>query len=147
MALFFAVESYQPPSPVVWLFDATWDHAMDARQLDDELGIQDHDKTLLIQPAPHSHRVVAQAGWHTVHSLGRHNGRGIRAMNDDEDAARLTCIAIDSDMWKFIKDELRSMGIHAATVYGDLNSVCREIENDTAFPLCLRGTAKPPIVE
>ena len=132
MALFFAVDTHKPHSPVVWIFDPTMAQMLDGARLHTEPALQDHEKTLLIEPTPHSHRVVAQAGFHTVHSMGRHDGSGIRPMNDTE-ADRLTCIMVDPDQWKFLRDELRSMGIHAATVYGDLNSVCREIESECDF--------------
>jgi hypothetical protein len=34
--------------------------------------------------------------------------------------------------------ELRLMGIHAATVYGDLTSVCKEIQNELEIPPSMR---------
>jgi hypothetical protein len=51
-------------------------------------------------------------------------------MNEAEDAAFLTVIAIEPQRARAIKRELRYMGIHSATVYGDLTSVCREIHDD-----------------
>jgi hypothetical protein len=55
-------------------------------------------------------------------------------MNETRDADYLTAIAIDPQQAIDIKKELRDMGIHAATVYGDLNSVCKEIQNDLGIP-------------
>jgi len=141
MALFFAVEPYQPKCPIVWIFDPPNNQVNAARTLFQQDGIYDQDKTVAIRPALHSHRIVAQAGWHTVHSLGRHNKRGIREMNDSEDASHLTAITVVPKMAKVIKDELRELAIHAATVYGDVSSVCREIQNDTVLSCSVRRVA------
>jgi hypothetical protein len=55
-----------------------------------------------------------------------------------DDSERLTILAIDPQRTKDIRIDLRDMGIHSATVYGDLSSVCREIENDLAIPLSMK---------
>jgi hypothetical protein len=46
----------------------------------------------------------------------------------------LTVLRIKPTQAQTIKLELRTMGIHSATVYGDLTSVCREIESDLTVP-------------
>jgi hypothetical protein len=137
MALFFAVEGYGPKCPVVIIFDAHHEQVIAGRLLTRDAFIHDQDKTILLQPALHSQRVVAQAGWHTVHSVDRRDGKGLRSMNET-DANRLTTILIAPSAAVDIKKELRAMGVHAATVYGDLASVCREIEDDLGIPPSMR---------
>lgn len=137
MALFFAVDGCNPKCPVVIIFDAHHEQVIAGRLLNKDAFIHDQDKTILLQPALHSQRVVAQAGWHTVHSVDRGDGKGLRSMNET-DANRLTTILIAAHAAVGIKKELRAMGIHAATVYGDLASVCREIEDDLGIPPSMR---------
>lgn len=142
MALFFAVEPLAPKCPMVWIFDAPHAYIILGRSLNNDNSLYVGNPTLLIRPVPHSHRVVTQAGWHTLHDLGMSDdtriiqkpGLRVPAMNETRDADYLTAIAIDPQQAIDIKKELRDMGIHAATVYGDLNSVCREIQNDLGIP-------------
>jgi hypothetical protein len=88
---------------------------------------------LLLRPSRHSQRIVAQAGWHTVHSFyGREdNSLGGVSMNESaRDREQLTIIEINPTSIQLIRNELSAMGIEAATVYGDLTSVCTELQNN-----------------
>jgi hypothetical protein len=138
MALYFAVDARESPCPTVWIYDGT------RQQLDfgsswnrDEKGSDAAAAIVIVNPTRHSHRVVAQAGWHTVHSLslGMSQRGEPRPMNETEQPTRLVRVAIEPQMARSIKLGLRDMGIHAATVYGDLTSVCQEIWNDGDFRL------------
>ena len=93
---------------------------------------------VIIKPTPHSRRVVAQAGWHTVHALVLNRRRlGImRPIDETENDTHLASILIEPDKARNIKKELREMGIHAATVYGDLTSVCRGSKMTLRFQSC-----------
>ncbi|MGD0499204.1 MAG: hypothetical protein ABSC23_12300 [Bryobacteraceae bacterium] len=83
-------------------------------------------------PTRHSQRVVAQAGWHTVHRLGADEDEVIvEPMTTSLDSERLAVVEIDPQRALEIRIELREMGIHSGTVYGDLSSICREIEYDS----------------
>ena len=90
----------------------------------------DLNTTTVLQPTRDSQRVAAQAGWHTIQSI--HNGHKIvPALNRIEsELERLVLISIDKSSGRGIRRELKDMGIDSATVYGDLSSVCREIEDD-----------------
>jgi hypothetical protein len=132
MGLFFSVSALYLPAPTVYIYDATLDQLNKGRRLNGEAGIQDREDTLVLSPTPHSQRVVAQAGYHTVHSLLRNDG-GVRVQsleNSPGDCKRLTLVTIEPTKAHNIRWELQDMGIHAATVFGDLASVCREIQDD-----------------
>lgn len=139
IALFFAVEQPDSRRPTVWMYDAT-DH-----QLKGGLHLKENSKTseliTVMQPGNHSQRVTAQAGWHTVHRLDENHG--IVPMNKmDFHQERLTKIPVYNGKATTIRDELKEMGIHHATVYGDLGSVCRAIQDDFQIPLSMRLSAK-----
>jgi hypothetical protein len=53
-------------------------------------------------------------------------------MNEGDDANQLSLIPLHPSKSQPIKKELRDMGIHAATVYGDLTSICREMQDELA---------------
>jgi len=146
MALFFAVEGLRAHAPMVCIYHASLKQLEDGRELNRQVGIQEQPTgTVLLDPSRHSQRVVAQAGWHTVHSLAGldENSTLVKSMNDsEEDSARLKIIVIDAHSRRSIRGELRAMGIEAATVYGDLSSVCREIENDLEVPPAMRRDAE-----
>jgi hypothetical protein len=146
MALFFAVDDSTLPSPIVWIYDATKGQLELGRSCkSDQTGL-DPAAIVVVNPIPHSHRVAAQAGWHTLHSLtlGRSSTGTLRPMYESEQPNRLEAITIETQMARSIKLELRDMGIHAATVYGDLTSVCREIQDDLQIPASMRREAKIP---
>lgn len=143
MALFFAVEGSAPSRPVVWIYDGTETQLTLGRACKRAQGQLDPAPIVIVQPAPHSHRVVAQAGWHTVHSLtlGMRQTGTMRPMYEIEQPTRLAAIPIEPQKARSIKQELWHMGIHAATVYGDLTSVCREIQDDLEIPYEMRREA------
>jgi hypothetical protein len=119
IALFFALDDMEPLRPTVWMF------CVAAKQLDD---------AIVIQPGSHSHRVAAQAGWHTVHRLDASGG--IQPLDKtDSISERLIKIVLERRAAQAIRSELKEMGINHATVYADLASVCREIEIDLQIPV------------
>jgi len=145
MALFFAVETLAPKSPIVWMYDAPIVYVLLDRSPKTNV-LYTGNPALLLRPMPHSHRVVIQAGWHTIHDSGMTEDRHfiqepnlrVPAMENTNDAKLLTAIPVTPHKAIDIKKELRDMGIHAATVYGDLASVSREIQNDLGIPAYMR---------
>jgi hypothetical protein len=138
IALFFALEEPAPKDPIVWIFDPFPGQVLLGTIANDILR-HGGPYALVIEPVSHSHRVVSQAGWHTVHDLGMITDdpnivvpNQVLPMNETEDSSRLIAIPINPESVGKIKAELRNMGINAASVYGDLASICREIQND--FP-------------
>lgn len=99
--------------------------------------------TTVVEPTRHSLRVAAQAGWHTWHPIyEKDRSFFAQSMNDTEDdSVRLVLVAINPTKILHIRDELKNMGIHSATVYGDLTSVCREIQDDLNVPPSMRPDA------
>jgi hypothetical protein len=73
-----------------------------------------------------------QAGWHTVHRM--HDGKdGLKVVPLTDmtwHEGRTMKIKIAAMSAGAIRKELGDMGIKHATVYGDLQSVCRSIRND-----------------
>ena len=122
MALFFALDASIPlKKPVVWMFDPSIIQVKGEHYLRSGIEITD---AVVVCPHSHSQRVVAQAGIHTFHP-------DKRPLNEYPlDKCRLNKLVINPDRAANIKEELRDMGIHCATVYGDLNSVCREIVDE-----------------
>lgn len=138
MGLFFAVDSLKPQEPTVWIYDGTREqHIWGTAWNQEDDTTPDSQKIVIINPIPHSHRVVAQAGWHTVHPFDFDNQEAIPLERSSE-SARLETVAVAPQSAKGIKAELRDMGIHAATVYGDLTSVCKEIQDDLEIPSGMR---------
>jgi hypothetical protein len=121
IALFFAVAPLHPPAPTVYICDGI---RYNVPQPPASMRVSpEPNAPEIMRPARHSHRVVAQAGWHTWHSDEGTDMRG--SPNEPIDA-----LSIVPSQTRSIRNELKDMGIEAATVYGDLNSICREIEID-----------------
>jgi hypothetical protein len=125
MALFFAVDAPNPPTPTVYVYDSRHEQLKQGFKLHHLTDISEPTETLLFTPTSHSLRVVAQAGLHTVHSM--RDDRHILGMERSEDAERITIISIDPAHVFKIRWDLKAMGIHSATVYGDLASIVKEI--------------------
>lgn len=127
IALFFAVEQPYAINPTVWIYNAT-EHQLKAGLYLKE-GSQSPELATIFQPGRHSQRVTMQAGWHSAHKLD--GDQQILPMNKmDFHSERLTKVSVNRDQVETIRAELRQMGIDHATVYGDLTSVCRAIQDD-----------------
>ena len=146
MALFFAVENPIAPRPMVWIYDATSQKVQHGKRFRVSPIIPPGTRgetTTVLEPTRHSQRVAAQAGWHTWHPIYEKDQRlFVQSMDETEDdSARLVRVAIDPAKAHDIRDELKNMGLHSATVYGDLTSVCREIQDDLNVPPTMRPDA------
>lgn len=143
MALFFAVDGPSPYAPVVWIYRAKNEEITAGRVLSDRQ-VPDLEHIVVLTPIRHSQRVVFQAGLHTVHTLRGYLDDRIVNPGDDllKTEDRVVSINIDPSSVKNIRTELKLVGIHSATVYGDLGSVCREIEDDLGVPLQMRRDMK-----
>jgi hypothetical protein len=130
-ALFFALDADKHPSPTVYIYHAkekqivNEDDKQTARPFDIE-------QTKIFQPMGHSPRVAMQAGWHTVHRI---HGTGDKSrflpLEDMEfHQQRLDKVQIEPTALEPLRNELREMGIHHATVYGDLHTVCVSIARE-----------------
>lgn len=142
MALFFAVERRSLSNPVVWLYDVLEDQLPIRQNYDLENAPYEHDRVVAFQPSFHSPRVAAQAGWHTIHWLRRLQNDSMESESLEViDSDRVAQCHIDRTSAGNIREELRSIGIHATTVFGDLGSICREIEDECDLPPAMRRDA------
>lgn len=141
MALFFAVETPAAPKPTVWIYDATQRQLDDGKNLRNVRGLE---VTTILEPVRHSQRVAAQAGWHTVHQVFDQDKNAlVKPMNKMEnDAARLVLVSVHPNKIADIRRELKDLGIHSATVYADLSSLCREIQDELGVPPGMRRDPK-----
>jgi hypothetical protein len=127
VALFFAVEQ-SPISPTVYLYQAQKSQIVDdtARKC----APADITKTRIMRPSVHSVRVALQEGWHTVHRLHpkRRGGKMVIPLADMEwHEGRLAHVKIDRSHIGKIRSELKKMGLHHPTIYGDFEKVCVSI--------------------
>lgn len=147
-ALFFAVENPHSPNPKVWIYDADSKEISDGdtlKFLPDLDTVYEYRKQTqvgpiaILDPSRHSQRIVAQAGVHTVHLTTDPGKFRAQPMNEIAGCAqRLIEVLVDQKSAWNIRSELREMGVHGATVYGDLSSVCRELEDDLNLPVSMR---------
>jgi hypothetical protein len=134
MALFFALDDPAPRRPTVWVYSVT----------QEQLHGRVVENINIVQPGRHSHRVAVQAGWHTVHHLeGLDDDLQIRPLSQMAfHSERLTEVSIHRDKANSIRGELKEMGIDHVTVYADLTSVCRAIQDELKIPPSMRLQSK-----
>jgi hypothetical protein len=135
-ALFFAVERDNPRSPAVYVYPAAESKEMQEQKRNDSPFNLVH--TRIMKPVAHSTRVALQAGWHTVHAI--HTIRDGTEMvipleQLDPHDKLIERIDIEPSMASTIRTQLAVMGIGNATIYGDLQSVCRSIQRDCGYSL------------
>lgn len=135
-ALFFAVERDNPRSPAVYVYPAAESKEMQEQKKNGSPFKLIH--TRIMKPVAHSTRVALQAGWHTVHAI--HKTRDGTEMvipleQLDPHDKLIERIDIEPSMASSIRTELANMGIGDATIYGDLQSVCRSIQRDCGYEL------------
>ena len=143
MALFFAVEEPNAPRSTVWIFDANQDQLDGAKLPNLTARAGSPEFLAVVRPKWHSQRVAAQVGWHTFHRILQ-DGENLQvlAMNNVEPhCQRLTRLSIDQTKASAIRGELKEIGIHHATVYGDLTSVCKAIQDELDVPVAMRREA------
>jgi hypothetical protein len=132
MALFFATEELDPSEPTVWIYDVTERQLREGQ--DYTSSPADIELTTIVQPVRHSARITAQSGWQMIHRFHEPNKkvRPLESMEYHRD--RMTTISIDPSKTGAIRSELREMGIHHTTVYGDLASACKGIAVELRVP-------------
>lgn len=130
-ALFFALDADTHLNPTVYIY-----HAKENQIVTEDDKKTDHpfkiEQTKIFQPMGHSPRVTMQAGWHTVHRIhGTGDRRRFLPLEDMEfHQQRLDKVHVEPTALTTLRRELREMGIHDATVYGDLHAVCVSIARD-----------------
>jgi hypothetical protein len=130
-ALFFALDADSHLSPTVYIY-----HAKEHQIIDEDVKQTEHPfkikQTRIFQPMGHSPRVAMQAGWHTVHRIhGKDDKRRFLPLEDMEyHQQKLDKVQIEPPALEPLRNELREMGIHHATIYGDLHTVCVSIARE-----------------
>jgi hypothetical protein len=134
MALFFAVVTTSPAkTPLIWIYDVTVTQRRDGD--DFRKPVTEAELTTIVQPIHHSPRIAAQSGWQMIHLTYKEDAKQIRPLESMEfHKGRMTEIPIDPGAASALKNELKEMGIHHGTVYGDLSSACVGITIDAGFP-------------
>jgi len=94
---------------------------------------------MIVKPTRHSIRIAAQSGWQMIHQFHGKKTKEVRPLEKIKyHQQRLTTIEIAPKKAGVIRRELKEMGIHHATVYGDLASACRGIVVEVGVPKDLR---------
>ena len=132
-ALFFAVEEPDPPQPTVYIYPATQAQIVkddERKGSTKQSPFENERNNRVLLPSAHSIRVAMQAGWHIAHHIHKRKAGGemvlpLGAM--EYHAKRLVKISIAPKSSTSIRTKLAEMGIRHATMYPDLQSVCRSI--------------------
>jgi hypothetical protein len=133
MALFFAIEKPHPNEPTVWIYDVTEKQLRQGQ--DYTASPEDIELTTIVQPVRHSTRITAQSGWQMIHRFHGKTNRKVRPLESMEyHRERMTTIGVDPKKAGGIRSELKEMGIHHTTVYGDLGSACKGIAVQLGVP-------------
>ena len=126
-ALWFAVEHPATNGPgVVWIFDTEdTDYATPDGGEDPFAG----DWTRVFRPRHITRRIIAQSGWFTVHKwVGVPKGGFIPLERNWKYKPRLAKLHIPPEAFARIRRELDRWGFNAATLYSDLDGLCRHVE-------------------
>jgi len=131
VALWFAVtepawtDDHKHPIPgVVWILNP---HQSDFA--DPESGAAPYSvaKTTVFRPKHVTRRIVAQSGWFTVHAHDTKSDRFATLEETQQLRPRLSRIQISATQFSFIRDELSRLGISHASMFPDLDGLCRDI--------------------
>ncbi len=125
-ALWFAVEhpARTGKPGVVWAFNFADDLLVDRAGEEEPFNVS---STRLLRPSHITRRLVAQAGWFTVHAPSA-DGKGLEIMQMSPLADRLTKITIPASIFADLRYHLDRCGINRATLYPDLDGLCRHIQ-------------------
>lgn len=121
VALWFAIETPAEKSrnAAVWVFDVGDDDLSGAG--DDPLNVR---RTQVFRPRHHDPRIVAQAGWFSVH---KHNSSSDRFSSLDMLTSlkrRMRKLVIPAESFYDMRRDLARCGINRATLFPDLQGLC-----------------------
>lgn len=137
VALWFAVEQPPPPPPpsvkgkkrpepesaVVWAFDAR-----ERDFVDINAGTPfEVSKTMIFRPHHNEERIVAQAGWFTVHKYMSQVNRFSDFEGIADQRRQLRKYLIAPSQFAAIRNELARCGITRASLFPDLSGLCQHI--------------------
>jgi hypothetical protein len=133
-ALWFSVEKpaetpcppdLPKPPAVVWVFDSSKeDHVQESSKASPFSG----ERTRVFRPKHIARRIIAQAGWHTVHKY-IHDRKGFVPLErQSRYRGDLTKIVVPAEHFCNIRFGLDQCGVNAASLLTDLSGLCRHIE-------------------
>lgn len=117
VAAFFAVQKHDDLSGAVYVFDAP------AYKKEEELDLSQLTTTSVIMPSHTTRRVTAQFGMFTVHPTNERVLRG----------NRIRKIIIPAKYKAYFREVLAKYGVNAATMFPDLDGLCRYIRDLKGF--------------
>lgn len=121
VALWFAVE--KPPEAsepaAVWAYRAS-----DEDFVDQTTGPSSIPRTMIFRPRHHDGRIVAQAGWFSIHKHSNSTGRFSTFERLKEQRPKLRKFVIQAQFFPAIRDDLSRCGITRATLFPDLAGLC-----------------------
>ena len=126
-ALWFACQHDNPKdvNGVVWMFDVP---EVDVVSVQNKQSPFDGNRTRVFKPNHITERITSQAGWFTVHKYIDENKKFISLENNKIYSSELTKFIIPSKLFAECRVKLSKMGINYATVFPDMEGLCRHIE-------------------
>ncbi|MFO0836247.1 MAG: FRG domain-containing protein [Phycisphaerales bacterium] len=131
-ALWFCVEQRSNPNgrslpPVVWVFQPQPSDFVKAR--DDPYQLR---QTKVFRPNVIARRIQAQAGFFTAHAILK-NDTFVRFERNEKYKERLSVVEMEESQLSRFRQELDLLGISRATLFPDLDGLCRHLEWVHAF--------------
>jgi len=123
--LWFAVSSGRSKKRndygVVWVIDGPNEKTI--AQEDDIFALS---KTCFFQPSHIDRRIVAQASWFSIY---RHNRKEYLSLDrQSRYASNVTTFAVLPDQFEALREELRLLGVHHASLFPDLYGLGKDIQ-------------------
>ena len=122
VALWFAVEAPENPNinAVVWAYSSLEKDYV----IQEETNPQEIKRTMIFRPRHHDSRIVAQAGWFSVHMLMQGEERFSTFERIESQKLRLRKYVVPPQYFPAIRDDLSRCGISSASLFPDLTGLC-----------------------
>jgi hypothetical protein len=133
VALWFAVE--RPPEQnadgAVWMFVGERADYADEHTSADPFALT---RTLIFRPRHLTSRIIAQSGWFTVHRFVPSRPGFIPLERNARQKHRLTRFIVPLKYFYVLREDLARCGISAASLFADLEGLCRDLKWMVAPP-------------
>lgn len=124
VALWFAVEqpADNPEGAAVWAFSADEDDFSDQQEEPGAI-----PRTMIFRPRHHDARIVAQAGWFTVHKYSESTSKFSNFETLKGQRQKLRKFLIPKQYFPSIRDDLARCGVTRAALFPDLAGLCEHL--------------------
>lgn len=138
VALWFAVE--KPPlkdakgvakDGAVWIFLL---EANDYADVQNDTNPFTGRLTQVFRPRHHAPRIVAQSGWFTAHKYMVERNLFIPLESNNRYKSRLQKLVVPAVLFPVIRKELNRCGINAASLFGDLDGLTKQLTSEFSLP-------------